>query len=165
MVDATSAEFVAGRVVAVFALERFVRERAAFWVWGSTAIALVLWVGAVASNGFGAVVVALFALMATTVAVTLWAVRNVVVRGVRRVGGGPNYERLRPLVAKRFADVERAHGAIPTDNIGLLKLAWMARRPKQLGEHVRETAQIVVRTIPEAVNDVRRELEQSPTDI
>lgn len=163
--DPSSPEFVAGRVVAVFALERFIRERSSFFVWGAAIVAVVLWVGAIVSDGFGAVIVGLFALTATTVAVTLYVVQRVVIRGVRRVGGGRDYERLRPLVARRFDEVEKARGALPVDTIGVLRLAWMARRPKALRDHVQQTAQTVARTIPEVVNDVRRELNHAPIDI
>ncbi len=163
--DPNSAEVTAARVVAVYALERFIRERSSFWVWGSAAVALILWIGAFLSHGFGAIVVSLFALVATTVAATLYVVRRVVLRGVRKVGGGPNYERLRPLVAKRIAAVEDARGTIPTGTPGIIRMIWMARRPKALRDHVRDTAQTVVKTIPEVVADVRRELEQSPIDI
>jgi hypothetical protein len=107
----------------------------------------------------------LFALVATSVAATLFTVRAVVVRGIRRVGGGRNYERLRPIVAKRFDAVQSARGAIPVDKIGLLRLAWIARRPKALRDHLREIADTMMRTAPEVVADVRRELEQSPIDI
>lgn len=165
VVDPSSPEFVAGRVVAVFALERFIRERSSFFVWGAAAIAVLLWVGAIASAGLGAIVVGLFALVATSVAATLYVVQRVVLRGVRRVGGGPNYERLRPIVKRRIEAVESARGAIPMDTFGVVKMAWMARRPKALRDHVRQTADTVMRTVPEVVADVRRELEQTPIDI
>lgn len=165
MVDPSSPEFVAGRVVAVFALERLIRERSSFFVWGAALIAAVLWAGSIASDGLGAVIVGLFALVATTVAATLFVVQRVVIRGVRRVGGGANYERLRPLIARRFDEVEKARGAVPVDTFGVIKLAWMARRPKALRDHVQLTAQTVVKTIPEVVADVRRELAQSPIDV
>jgi hypothetical protein len=163
--DPSSPEFVAGRVVAVFALERFIHERTSLIWWATAVIAALLWIGAVMSDGFGAVIVALFALVATSVAATLFTVRAVVVRGIRRVGGGRNYERLRPIVAKRFDAVQSARGAIPVDKIGLLRLAWIARRPKALRDHLREIADTMMRTAPEVVADVRRELEQSPIDI
>lgn len=158
MIDSSSPEFVASRVVAVFALERFIRARSAFFVWGAAAIAAVFVVGAIASDGFGAFVLGLFALVALSVFATLWVTRSVVLRGVRRVGGGRDYERLRPLVAKRIAAVEDARGALPLDTSATLRLLWKARRPRDLREHVRQTAQTVMQTIPEVVADVRREL-------
>ena len=96
--------------------------------------------------------------VAGSIALTLFAVRAAVVRVVRRIGGGPDYARIRPIVERRMADVQRARGAIPLERIGLLRLAWMARRPAALQQHVRETAATVVRTIPDVVADVRREL-------
>lgn len=156
--DTTSPEFVAGRIVAVVALERFIRARSAFFVWGAAVIAVLLVVGAVAADGFAAVVVGLLALVATAVFATLFVVRKLVLRGVRRVGGGPDYERLKPLVEKRMAQVEHARTVIPLDPPSALRLAWMARRPAALRDHVRQTAETVAHTIPEVVADVRREL-------
>lgn len=156
--DPNAAEFTAARVVAVFVLERFIRARTALVLWGFAAIAIVLWIGTVASHGIGAVFVGLFALVATTIAVTLFAARALVLRAIRRVGGGRHYARLRPVVARRVADVERAHSVIPLDGVGPLRLAWMARRPRLLAEQVREAAATVATTIPEVVADVRREL-------
>ena len=69
------------------------------------------------------------------------------------------------MVARRYDAIQRASGAIPMERMGLLRLAWMARRPKALADHVRDTAQTFVRTVPEVVADVRRELEQHPVDI
>lgn len=144
--------------MAVVALERFIRARSAFFVWGAAVIAAVLVLGAMASDGFGAVVVGLFALVALAVTATLFTVRNVVLRGVRRVGGGRDYARLKPLVEKRMDAVEHARTVIPLDPPSALRLMWMARRPADLREHVRKTAETVAHTIPEVVADVRREL-------
>ena len=156
--DTSSPEFVAGRVVAVVAIERLIRSRTAFVVWPAAAIAMFLIVGAVLSHGVGAVLVGLAALVACAVAATLFTVRAAVLRVLRRVGGGPDYPRLRPIVERRMDDVQRASTAIPLERSGLLRLAWMARRPAVLQQHVRETAAVVVRTIPEVVADVRGEL-------
>lgn len=158
MIDTTSPEFVAGRVVAVIALEKLILARTALFVWGAAVIAAVLVIGAVASDGFGAVVVGLFALVAVSVAVTLFAVRHVVLRGVRRVGGGRDYARLRPLVERRVRETAQARSVVALDTPGALRLVWMARRPAALRDHVRKTAETVVLTIPEVVADVRREL-------
>jgi hypothetical protein len=163
--DLSSPEFVAGRVVATFALERLIRARSAFVLWAAVVITAVLVVGAVVSDGIGAVLIGLLALVAAAIALTLWFVRGVVLRGVRRVGGGPDYARLRPLVARRMAEVENAHAVIPLDAPSTLRLLWMARRPRDLQEHVRHTAQTVVRTIPEVVADVRGELSRSTIEI
>ncbi len=160
--DPSSPEVVAGRAVAVYALERFIHARSAIFCWGAAAIAALLWVGTFASGGLGAVVVGLFALVATTVAGTLFVTRNVVVRAVRRVGGGRDYARLRPIVARRMAQVEHARTIIPLDPPSALRLAWMVRRPKVLRAHVREVAATVAHTIPEVVDDVRRELGGQP---
>jgi hypothetical protein len=92
------------------------------------------------------------------VAATLFAVRSAVLRVLRRVGGGPDYAQLRPIVQRRMDDVQRASNVIPFERSGVLRLAWMARRPAVLQEHIRETAAVVVRTIPEVVADVRGEL-------
>jgi len=160
-----SAEFTAARVVAVFVLERFIRARTALVLWGAAVIAALLWFGAIASDGIGAVFVGLFALVATTVAATLFAARAVVLRAIRRVGGGRDYARLQPLVARRVADVEKARGVIPLDGIHPIRLAWMARRPRVLAEQVREAAATVATAVPEVVADVRRELGSSVIDI
>ena len=156
--DLSSPEFVAGRAVAVFALERLIRARTSFLLWAAVVIAAVLVIGAVVSSGIGAVLVGLAALVATVVAATLWFVRGAVLRGVRRVGGGPDYARLRPIVARRMAQVEKARSVISLDPPSTLRLLWMARRPAALQEEVRQTAQTVERTIPEVVADVRAEL-------
>jgi hypothetical protein len=156
--DLSSPEFVAGRVVATFALERLIRARTAFVLWAAVAIAAFLVVGAVVSDGIGAVLVGVAALVAAAVAVTLWIVRGAVLRGVRRVGGGPDYTRLRPIVERHMDEVERARTAIPLDPPSTLRLLWMARRPRELQEHVRQTATTVTRTLPAVVADVRAEL-------
>ena len=50
-------------------------------------------------------------------------------------------------------------GGTDVDTIGVLRLAWMARRPKALRDHVQQTAQTVARTIPAPVRRaVRRAL-------
>lgn len=154
----TSPEVTAARVVGVFVLERFIRARSALVLWGAAVIAVVLWVGAFASAGFGAVVVGLFALAATAVAATLFATRALVLRAIRRVGGGPHYAQLRPLVARRVEEAERARTVIPLDRAGALRLMWTARRPRLLKEQIQEAANTVARAAPEVVNDVRREL-------
>ncbi len=158
--DTSSPEFVAGRVVAVVAIERFIRARTAFVVWAVAVIAVLLIVGTVVSDGIGAIFVGLAALVASAVAATLFAVRGAVLRGLRRIGGGPDYPRLRPIVERRMDAVQRAGAVITLDPPGALRLAWLARRPAALQQHVRETAATVARTIPEVVNDVRRELAQ-----
>ena len=159
------AEATAARVVAVFVLERLIRARTALVLWGAVAIAVILWFGTVASSGFGAVVVALFALVATTIAATLFFARAMLLRVVRRVGGGAHYAQLRPLVAKRVKAAEDARAVIPLERTSALRLVWMARRPRVLKEHVREAAATIARAVPEVVNDVRRELAAAPVDI
>lgn len=163
--DPSSPEFVAGRVVATFAFERFIRERSAPFVWGASIIAALLVVATVVSDGLSAVLLGLLALAAVSVAVTLWAVRTVVTRAVRRVGGGRDYPRLRPLVAKRMDEIEQVRSVIPLDPPGMVRFAWMARRPRDLSEHLRRAAQTAVRTMPEVVADVRRELGRPTVDV
>jgi hypothetical protein len=157
--DASSPEFVAGRAVAVVALERLIRARTALVVWTVFAVAAVLVVGAVMSDGLGAIVVGLAALVAASVAMALFAVRAAVLRALRRIAGGPHYARVRPIVERRMAEVQRVGAVIPLDAPGALRLAWRARRPADLQQQVRETAATVARTIPDVVADVRRELE------
>lgn len=161
----SSPEFTAGRVVAVFALERLIRERTALFVWGATAIAAIFWVGAVASDGLGAVFVGALAVVATAVAATLFVVRRVVVGALRRLGGGPDYARLRPIVARRMAEVDEARNVLPLSPPGALRLVWMARRPAALRDHIRATGQSISRTIPGVVADVRRKLHGSVLDV
>jgi len=156
--DLSSPQFVAGRAVAVFAMERFIRDRTALLLWAVALLAVALIVGTVVSDGLGAILLGLAALVAAAVAATLFAVRAAVLRGLRHVGGGPDYPRLRPIVERRMAEVERATAIIPLEPMGAIRLAWMARRPADLQQHVRKTAATVVRTIPEVVEDVRREL-------
>lgn len=156
--DLSSPEFVAGRAVAVFAIERLIRERTALIVWSVAVIAGLLIIGTVVSDGFGAVVLGAVALVAVAVAGTLFVVRAGVLRVVRRIGGGPDYPRMRPIVERRIAQVEQARAVIPLEPVGAIRLAWMARRPARLQQHVREAAATVARTIPEVVDDVRREL-------
>jgi hypothetical protein len=161
-VDVSSAEFVAGRVVATFALERLIRARTAFVLWAAVVITAVLVIGAVASDGVGAVVVGLVALVAAAITATLWFVRSTVVRALRRIGGGPDYARLRPIVERRMSEVNKSREVITLNPQGALRLAWTARRPAALQEQLRNTAQTVVRTIPEVVADVRAELAAGP---
>jgi len=156
--DTSSPEFVAGRVVAVVVIERLIRARTAFVVWSVAAVALVLVIGTVINDGIGAIFVGLMALIASSVALTLFAVRAAVLRGLRRVGGGRDYARLRPIAEQRLDELRRAGTVIPLDPPSALRLAWLARRPAALQQQVREAATSVVRTIPEVVADVRREL-------
>ena len=156
--DIASPEVVAGRAVAVYAIERSIRRRTAFVVWSAAAVAAVLVVGAVMSSGLGAVLVGLAALIAGSIAATLFAIRAALLRVVRRVGGGPDYARIRPIIERRMADVQRTREVIPFERSGLVRLAWMARRPAALQQHVRDTAATVARAIPEVVAEVRREL-------
>ncbi|MBA2608211.1 MAG: hypothetical protein H0U92_04700 [Actinobacteria bacterium] len=156
--DLSSPELVAGRAVAVFALERIIRDRTAFFVWSAAVITAVLIVGTIASDGVGALVVGAFALIAAAVTFTLFAVRAAVLRALRLIGGGRDYVRMRPIVERHMSEVQRGCAAIPTDRMGVVRLAWMARRPAALQQHVRETATAVARTIPEVVADVRTEL-------
>lgn len=161
--DTSSPEFVAGRVVAVYAAERLIRARTAVFVWAASGIAALLVVGAVSSQGVGAVIVGVFAFGASAVAITLLLVRAAVLRVVRRFGGGPDYARLRPLVAKRMNDVSRGRQLHPLEPLGAARLVWMARRPAELHDHLRQTTSTVLRTIPEVVADVRSELAGLPT--
>lgn len=156
--DPSSPEFVAGRAVAVFALERLIRDRTAVVVWGVAAIAVALVIGTIASEGLGAVLVGVAAVVAVAVSVTLFTVRAAMLRGLRRFGGGPDYPRLRPIVERRMAEVQRSREIISLDRPGLIRLVWKARHPAALQQHVRRVADNVVRTIPEVVADVRREL-------
>jgi hypothetical protein len=156
--DVSSPEFVAGRTVAVFALERFVRARTAFVVWSAAAITALLVLGAIASYGVGAFVVGVFAVIAAVITMTLFAIRAAVLRGLRVIGGGADYARLRPIVRKHLADVQTTRGTIPVDRLGLVRLAWMARRPEDLQQHVRHTVNTVSRAVPDVVSEVRTEL-------
>ncbi|MEY2470870.1 MAG: hypothetical protein QOK28_199 [Actinomycetota bacterium] len=160
--DLSSAEFVAGRVVATFALERLIRARTAFALWTAVVITAILVVGAVVSDGVGAVVIGLVALVAAAITATLWFVRAGVLRALRRVGGGPDYARLRPIVERRMSAVNKSREVITLNPQGALRLAWMARRPAALQDHLRDTAQTVAHTIPEVVADVRAELAAGP---
>jgi hypothetical protein len=157
-VDVSSAEVVAARAVAVVMLERVIRERTAIFVWGAVAIAVILVVGTVVSDGIGAVILGLFALVAAVIAATLFVVRATVVRVVRRVAGGPDFTRARPVIERHLAEVERARGGVPLDAIGVARLVWMARRPADLRAHVQDVATTLTRTFPLVVADVRREL-------
>jgi hypothetical protein len=156
--DASSPEVVAARAVAVVALERLIRERTALLVWSVAAVAIVLVVGSVASAGLGAVVLGVLAMIAGVVAATLFAVRAAVLRVVRRIAGGSNFARVRPVVERHMAEVERAGAVVSLDPPGLLRLFWLARRPADLRAHIQRTAATVARTIPLVVADVRREL-------
>ncbi|HUR76628.1 MAG TPA: hypothetical protein VMZ22_01675 [Acidimicrobiales bacterium] len=156
--DLSSPEVVAARAVAVVAIERLLRARTAPLLWLVTALAALLVAAAVFSDGLGAVVLGAGAVVATAVASTLFLVRAVVLRGLRRVAGGPDYVRVRPIVERRMAEVERAGAVIPLDSGGILRLAWLARRPRDLQDHVRQTGTTITRVIPEVVADIRREL-------
>ncbi len=160
--DISSPEFVAGRAVAVFAVERLIRDRTALPVWVVTAGAGILVVGSVLSDGLGAVLLGLLAVAAGAVAATLFAVRAVVLRIVRRLAGGPDFERVRPVIERHMAEVERARSVLPLDPPGVIRLAWLARRPADLRAHVQTMATAVARTIPLVVAEVRREL--APTE-
>lgn len=156
--DASSPEFIAARAVSVFMLDRFIRERSNWIVTLATVITALLLVGAIRSDGIGAVILGLFTLVAASVTATLFAVRWTVLRGVRRVGGGRDYPRLKPIVERHVEEVERAQGALKFDNTGLFKLAWKARRPAALKEHVQTTAATLAKAAPRVMEDVRREL-------
>lgn len=156
--DASSPEFIAARAVATFALERFIRERSNWIVTLASVITLLLFVGAWQSDGLGAVVLGLFTLVAASVTATLFVVRWTVVRGIRRVGGGRDYARVKPIVERHIDDVERAQGSLKFDNTGLFKLLWKVRRPGALKQHVQTTANTLVQAAPRVVDDVRREL-------
>jgi len=161
-VDLSSPELVAGRAVAVFSLERLIRARTSWLLWGAVGITAIFAFGATRSSGVGAVVVGLFALVAAAVSLTLFVVRSLVLRALRRVGGGRDYPRLRPIVERHVSEVERARGAVPVNTFGVVRLAWMARRPAELNEHIRATASVIAKTAPGVVADVRRELARPP---
>jgi hypothetical protein len=154
----TSPEVVAARAVAVVMLERVVRARTAPLLWGAAGVAAILVVGAVLSDGIGAVIVGLFALVAAVVALTMFFVRRVVLRVMGRVAGGREFARARPIVERHIDEVERARGALPTDAFAVARLLWMARHPSALGAHVRDVATTLARSYPSVVTEVRREL-------
>jgi hypothetical protein len=156
--DVSSPEIVAARALAAVTIERLVRDRTAILVWSAAAIAAILVVGAFLSHGIGAVIVGLFALVASVVAATLFAVRAAALRVLRRVTGGPDFARTRPIVERHLAELERARGALPLDSMGVVRLMWLARRPAALRAHVQDTASTLVRTFPVVVAEVRREL-------
>ena len=84
--DTSSPELVAGRAVAVFTLERFIRERSTWVLVLAGAITAAFIAGAILSDGFGAVVLALFGAIAATATLTMFVVRSVVLS--RRATGG-----------------------------------------------------------------------------
>jgi hypothetical protein len=156
--DTSSPEVVAARAVAVFTIERVIRDRTAIVVWAAAAVAVILVVGSVVSDGVGAVLLGVLALLAGAVTATLFAVRAVVLRLVRRIAGGPEFARVRPVIERHMANVEDARGLVPLDAPSVIRLAWLARRPADLRAQVQQTAATVTRTIPVVVADVRREL-------
>ena len=157
--EASSPEIAAARAVVVFALERFIRERSNWIITLGVIVSLLFVFGVVQSDGFGAIFIGLLALVAITVTATLYITRKVVIGGIRRVGGGRDYPRIRPIVERHINDVERAQGNLKFDTTGLFRLAWMARRPARLQEHVRSTAATLAQAAPRVVADVRRELD------
>jgi hypothetical protein len=158
-VDISSPEVTAGRAIAVVAIEQLIRTRTALVVWCAAVIAGLLVVGAVVSDGLGAVLVGIAALVAASVAVTLFAIRAVVLRALRRFGGGPDFARVRPIVERHLAEDNRARGVV-FDRPGAARLAWrVARRPGALQDEVRETASVLARTAPNVVAEVRGELQ------
>jgi hypothetical protein len=159
--ETTAPEVVAARAFAVVMLERLIRDRTAPFVWVAVGVAALLFVGAAVSDGVGAVIVGLFALVAATIAATLFIVRGAVLRVVRRVAGGRDYERARPVIDRHIAEVERARGALPLDTFGMTRVLWMARRPAGLRAHVQDTATTLARAFPSVVADVRHELNAS----
>ena len=140
------------------ALERLIRDRTALPMWTVAGLAVVLVVGTIVSDGAGAVILGLLALVAVVVALTLFAIRAVVLRIVRRVAGGPDFARARPVVERHMAEIERAGAVLPLDAPGIIRLAWLARRPADLRTHVQQTAATVARTLPLVTAEIRREL-------
>jgi hypothetical protein len=156
--DTSSPEVVAARAVAVFTIERLVRDRTAIFVWAAAAVAGILVVGSIVSDGFGAVIFGVLAVVAGAVTAALFAVRAAVLRIVRRIAGGPDFARVRPVIERHMANVEDARGLVPLDAPSVIRLAWLARRPADLRAHVQQMAATVARAIPLVVADVRREL-------
>lgn len=156
--DISAPEIVAARAVAVFAIERLIRGRTALFVWAVAGVAVLLVVGSVVSDGVGAVILGLLGLVAGVAAATMFAIRAAVLRVMRRIAGGPDFARVRPVVERHMAEVERARDVLPLDPPGVIRLAWLARRPADLRAHIQETAATVARTIPLVVADVRQEL-------
>ena len=156
--NVSAPEVIAARAVAVVAIERLVRERTSLLLWGAVGVAVILLVGAVVSDGIGAVVLGLFTLVAGVIAATLFVVRAAVLRIVRRVAGGREFDRVRPIIDRHMSAVERARGGIPLDSLGVVRLLWMARRPAALRAHVQDVATTLTKTFPLVVADVRREL-------
>lgn len=153
-----SAEVIAARGVVVFIIEAAVRARTAFIVWAAALIAAIFVIGAVKSDGIGAFIVGVLALVAATVAVTLFGARAALLRALRRYGGGRDYPRVKPIIERHLDSVQRARASVPKDRFGFARLIWMARRPAKLGEYVRETGRELANAIPDVVADVRREL-------
>lgn len=156
--DTSSAEVVAARAVAVVAIERLIRGRTAFLVWSVAGLAVILAIGSIVSDGLGALLLGLLAVVAGAVAATLFAIRAAVLRILRRVAGGPDFARARPVIERHMAEVEGARAAVPLDAPGVVRLLWLARRPADLRAHVQRMAATVARALPLVVADVRHEL-------
>jgi hypothetical protein len=110
------------------------------------------------SDGLGAVLLGLFAIVAGAVAATLFAVRALVLRLLRRIAGGPDFARARPVIERHMAEVGRAGAVVPLDAPGVARLLWLARRPADLRAQVQQMATSVSRAVPLVVADVRQEL-------
>lgn len=158
--DSTTPEIVTARAVGVLLVESLIRARTSFVLrvlggLGVVLILLALLVGDVLGVLFG-----LLGLVLLVVTGVLVGIRKVSLVALRRIGGGPMHERVRPVVARRLTEIRTAGSELPLTRSGAFQLLRLARRPTELHAQIRTSGEAIVRAVPEVIDEVRAVLDE-----
>jgi hypothetical protein len=100
-----------------------------------------------------------FAVLSVLGALVALATRTAALAVLRRVGGR-EYRIVRPIVARRWAELREATSELPTSPIGVLQLLRPTRR-EALKAQIRATGATLAEHVPATVAEVQAELAET----